>query len=810
MRLNLFMLHSMLVFVAVVTANGPSIGFHASPVNHDATSATYLARFDGGSITLAGGMLTLRAGASPAADAGVSLRWKGSATLQPREPLPGRLHFLIGDDPAAYATGIEHFGRILVADASPGIDLVVSLTQGEIEYDLLLRDGADLSGFEFGVEGGGRVVVNDAGDLVTTLGGHDIVQRAPHTFVMDHSGARRAVASRFEMRGERRVGFVVAPRQDAEVTVIDPGIATSTFLGSTLFDEATAVVLDVAGGAIVCGTTNAATFPVTSGSYDTSFGGTFSDAFVAKLSPTGALVFATFLGGSGTDAANAIALGPDGRIHVAGRTQSTNFPTSSGVYDATQSGGIDGFCAALAADGKTLAYGTYLGGSADDEVTGLAIGSGNEIFVTGYTGSVDFPSSVGAFDTTFNGAGPFLADGFLVRFPPLAQGLTFATFLGGTVLDEPRGIALSLGTPVVVGRTESADFPIFGTSLDATFGFGVQDGFLAHFDALGTTLTYSSFAGGADFDGLECVTTHADGRIFAAGYTRSPDTVIPNGFDLSPGGVEDGLLYAFSASDLFSFGSYLGGAGDDRILGIEVDIAGATYVTGRTTSADFPALQVSYDSTPNGGTDAFFTKFKAAGAGLNESGYLGGTGYDEGRGIAVDDKGAARLVGRTTSANFPIVAGAPQITIKGSSDAFVTTLPTATCSNPPTVLTYGSGKAGSTGIPTLTGVNLPAIPSTSFILRINGALPGAVPILFVGASPLALPFDGGTFLVNPIFSITLFPIGPTGRLDLPVVFGDNANLCALKLDMQAIYIDPAAAGFHHTAQTNGLEIVLGS
>lgn len=804
------MVHCMLVFAAVAAANGPSIGFHPLPANRGTLPPTYFARFDGGSIELTSGRLTLRAGMPAVSDAGVSLHWKGCASPEPSAPLPGLLHFLIGNDPSSYATGIEHFGRILVADVSPGIDLGVGIAQGELEYDLLIHDGADLDAFEFQVTGGDRIAVNGEGNLVTTLGAHDFVQRAPDTFVVDRDGARRAIASRFEMRGERRVGFSVAPRPDSEFAVIDPGIASSTFLGSTLFDEATAVVLDATGAAILCGTTNAATFPVTSGSYDTSFGGTFSDAFVAKLSPTGALVFATFLGGSGTDAANAIALGPDGRIHVAGRTQSANFPTSSGAYDATPSGGIDAFCAALAADGKTLAYGTYLGGSADDEVTGLAVGSGNEIFATGYTGSVDFPSSSGAFDTTFNGAGPFLTDGFLVRFPPLAQGLTFATYLGGTVLDEPRGLALSLGTPVVVGRTESADFPMAGTSLDATFGFGVQDGFLAHFDALGTTLTYSTFAGGADFDGLECVTTHPDGRIFAAGYTRSPDTVIPNGFDLSPGGVEDGLLYAFSASNTFSFGSYLGGAGDERILGIEVDIAGATYVTGRTTSTDFPALQVSYDNTPNGGTDAFFTKFKAAGAGLNESGYLGGSGYDEGRGIAVDDKGAARIVGRTTSANFPIVAGAPQATIQGSSDAFVTTLPTATCPNPPTVLTYGSGKAGSTGIPTLTGVNLPAIPSTSFILRINGALPGAVPILFVGVSPLALPFDGGTFLVNPIFSITLFPIGATGRLDLPVVFGDNANLCALKLDLQAIYVDPAAAGFNHTAQTNGLEIVLGS
>lgn len=737
---------------------------------------------------------------------------------RPELSLPGELCYFQGNDPSRFACGVRHYERVRIADVAPQVDFVVRVDDAGFEYDVESRDPHALAAFEFTLAGAESIAIAENGDLVVTSHGFEMRHSAPRTFAIGRDGARHAVPARFQLRGDLRVGFGIESDRAAtggslgDAIVVDPGLSFATYLGSTAFDEATAVAVDSTNATVFCGATNAASFPVTTGAYDTSFGGTFADAFVAKISSTGQLVFATFFGGSGTDGANALAIGSDGKIHVAGRTQSTDLPTSTTAFDKTGNGGIDGFVAALASDGKSLFYSSYLGGAGDEEVTGIAVNAAGDIYLTGYTGSADFPITPGVFDPNFNGGGTgsIATDAFVARLSPLATALVFATYYGGAAIDEGHGIALLGDEPAIVGRTESTLLPLAGASFDATYGGGNGDGFVARFSGNGAVLASATYVGGSDLDSLDSIAANTAFGIFVGGFARSLDVGIPQGLDLLPGGQEDGLLVVFDAALHLQWGSYLGGSLDDRIQALAVDPVGAAFVVGRTASVDFPALQQSFDPSANGGTDAFFSKIRPGGAGYNESGYLGGAGYDEAEGVAIAAGGVARIVGRTTSTNFPVTAGAPQATQKGSSDAFVAAMPTAICANAPSSSIYGLGKPGSTGIPSLAAVGVPAIPSTAMILRINGALPGASAILFVGLAQLALPFDKGLLLVNPFLSIALPPIGANGRLDIPTAFGEDPGLCGVHVDMQVMYFDPGAAGPYHTAQSNGLEIVFGS
>lgn len=724
--------------------------------------------------------------------------------LEAHDALPGVVHEFLGTDPENHRTDLRHYACVRLAWP----DLALEFRRGAqgFEYDLIAESPEALARFEFSV---GTEFELDEASTLRVFARHGVFeQRALESFVVDVNGHRYPLAGNIERRGSDRIGFV-APAIAGPV-VIDPGLQFSTYLGSTLFDEANDVAVDATGATFVCGSVSASDFPVVAGSYDTSFGGTFADAFVAKLAQNGTLVWATFLGGSSVDSAQSLALATDGRVHVGGRTQSSDFPVSTGAFDTTSNGGIDGFVAGLAADGKSLAFSSYLGGSADDEVRSLALGVGNAIFVAGYTGSIDFPATVGAYDTSFNGAGPVLTDGFVARLASTATSLTFASFFGGEQIEVASGVALSNGDPVIVGRTESTDLPTSASSHDPTYGGGLGDAFHARFDPTGAILRASTYVGGTDRDAFESVATSSDGTVFSVGFTRSVDLSILAGPDLSPAGLEDGFLFVFNANDVAAWGSYLGGAADDRALSIALDPTGASYVTGRTASSNYPAQTFAFDSTYNGATDAFFSKIRPGGiGGYNETGYLGGAGFDEGRAIAVASGGIARIVGRTTSSNFPVL-GAPQSTLKGSSDAFVASLPTAICPNPPTTSVYGTGKAGQNGIPVLGALGLPAIPSTTMILQIINAKPGAIPLLFLGFAPIAVPFDNGTLLTNPLVIVTLPPFNAQGRLDVPTPFGEDVGLCGISLYLQSIYIDPVASGFYHTAQTNGLVLTFGS
>ena len=221
------------------------------------------------------------------------------------------------------------------------------------------------------------------------------------------------------------------------------------------------------------GSTSSSGFPSTPGAFDPSLndGG---DAFVVKLNPAGSgLVYATFVGGMGTDDGYDIALSGNGSAYVTGRTSSSDFPTTPGAFDPSINGAPDAFVAKLNPAGNGLDYATFLGGSGLESGLAIALDGTNSAYVTGWTVSSNFPTTPDAFDTSFNG----WSDGFVAKVDPGGSGLNYATFLGGNWYDEAYGIAVDgAGSVYVTGQTSSSDFPTTPGAFNTIYNTGYNNG----------------------------------------------------------------------------------------------------------------------------------------------------------------------------------------------------------------------------------------------------------------------------------------------------------------------------------------------
>ncbi len=464
------------------------------------------------------------------------------------------------------------------------------------------------------------------------------------------------------------VGFAVLAmggHGEAREAAVDAAVVSSAVLGGTGLDSANAVAVDRNGNIYVAGETASADFPVLGSSR--AFAGV-SDAFVAKLDPTGrVLLYSTFLGGSEADVASGIAVDAAGNAWVAGETLSPDFPTTSDALRRDPAGASDAFLAKLDPSGNAVLYATRIGGAGFDRANALAVGVGDNVAVAGRTGSSDFPTTAGAAQTFFRG-GDF--DAFVSRFDSSGQ-LTSSTFLGGSENDAAFGVALDGGAVWIAGGTRSPDFPATtGAFQSSNFA---TDAFATKLDSAGG-FVYSTFLGGSFVDRANAISVDSLGHAFVAGQAGSPDFPMASPVQAaSGGGANDGFLAeldparAGDASLLFS--TYLGGSGDDRSSGVAI-AGGELFFAGQTSSADFPLLGFTPPSGGGGASDAFVARLQLAGAPrLSFSALVGGSGDDRAFAVAANPAGEAILAGRTDSAGFP--SGAVRVGPGGSTDAFV-------------------------------------------------------------------------------------------------------------------------------------------
>ncbi|MHA1354738.1 MAG: SBBP repeat-containing protein [Candidatus Heimdallarchaeota archaeon] len=441
----------------------------------------------------------------------------------------------------------------------------------------------------------------------------------------------------------------------------------SSFLGGSSDDKIASIAVAADGSSYVTGYTSSDDFPTLNAFNDTK-GSTYTDAFIAKFSVNGSLLWSTYLGGSQHDRSKDIAVDGDGNCYVTGDTYSNDFPTLN-AYNDTLSGFNDVFISKFSSSG-TLLWSTYLGGAGNDDGYAIAVDNAGKCYVTGETCSSNFPV-LNAYDDTLASSPPE-DDAFIAKFSSSGN-LLWSTYLGGSEQDTGFDIALDgYGRCFAIGRTDSADFPTYDAYCD-TYS-GKDDVFITKFSSDGLLL-WSTYFGGSGRDWGNGIAIAKDDSCYVTGETNSTNFPTLNAYnDTLSSTWQTAFVSKFTASGSLLWSTYLGGSKEDTGNAIAVDSSENCYVTGRTYSEDFPTLN-AYDSTFNSAGDTFSTKFSDNGS-LIWSTYLGGTNYEVAESIAVSDDDHCYVVGRTSSNDFPLM-NAYDTKLNGTSDGFITVFKTS-------------------------------------------------------------------------------------------------------------------------------------
>ena len=573
-----------------------------------------------------------------------------------------RVNYAIGRDPSRWHIGIPTFARVRYRHLWPGIDAEVHGDRGRLAYDFVLSPRADPSNVILALAGGRSIRAGDRGGLVIRLAGGGLVrQLAPHAYQLV-AGRRRSVPVSYVRDGDRvgvrlarfdrRRALVIDPvlaystylggsdddvgravavdssgaayfagltlstnypalagapqtafggEEDAVVTKLDPsgtGLVYSTYLGGARIDEAHAIVVDPSGTAYVAGRTDSSDFPATGGAYQKAQGGG-ENAFVAKLGPSGQLIYATYFGGTGNTDAEGLAIDSTGAAYITGFAQSSTLSTTTGALQTTFGGGVDGYVAKFNASGSQLLYSTYLGGSGDDFARSIALDPGGAVYVTGATSSPNFPTTAGAMQAANAGA----SDAFVTKLSTTAFVLPFySTYLGGAGNDSGAAIAVDAsGEAYLTGETLSSNFPATPGALQGA-NAGGGDGFVTELNAAGTAAVYSTYLGGTGSDMGQAIALDSSRGAYVAGVTQSSDfPVTPGAVQATSAGNGDGFVSKLdpNGSQLL-LSSYLGGAQLDLLDGAAVGTTGAAYLIGLSGSTDYPTSPGVFQPAPAG------------------------------------------------------------------------------------------------------------------------------------------------------------------------------------------------------------------
>ena len=570
----------------------------------------------------------------------------GQPKLVGEQPLLARANYLTATRQGTAAL----YQRARYRNLYPGVDLVFHGQQSEPEFDFEIAAGASASQIRLNLRGHRRLAVAPDGSLQIDAAGGQIRWHRP---VVIQDGAR--IEGRFRLLSANAVGFILGPHDRAKPLVIDPTLSYSTYFGASGNDGGLSITTDSIGNVYIAGLTTSPDLPVSRTAVQSAYGGQASainsgDTFVAKFTAAGAISFVTYLGGSGDDTPGGIAVDLSGNVYVTGMTTSRNFPVTANApqrtYGGTGGGQLlpagDAYVVKLNSTGSQILYATYLGGTADDAGGAIAVDALGNAYIAGSTASSAFPVTEGAFQTTYKGnigqpslprfGMPFRRRGdvFVTKINPGGTALLYSTLLGGQREEVPRALAIDAqGNAYIAGYTLSGDFPV-------------------------TANAYQRQHRGSDLSN----------EFFNLG-----DAFITK---LNPSGT--GLVYS----------TYLGGTGDDVIAGLTLDAAANVYVTGATSSKDFPVTAGVY-STRNRGPvdgafesvdddqlwgDGFVAKLSADGSRLLLATYFGGTGDDIPVGIALDQSGNIIIAGMTVSPNLPVTADAAQSQFGGRARTF--------------------------------------------------------------------------------------------------------------------------------------------
>ena len=619
-------------------------------------TSTNKAKMDGAAHSLQSGM----GATNPAGVLRVKLRNANpAAKVTGVDELAGTSNYFIGSDPKNWRKNVPNYKKVKYEGIYSGIDLVYYGNERQLEYDFIVSPGADAHRISLRLRGAQRIRRDERGDLVLDIGDGEILWRKPVAYQQEN-GTRHEIAAHYVIENKNRVGFEVAKYDASRPLYIDP-LVYSTYLGGPYGNYGNGITVDSRGNFYVTGYTNSQSFPTTPGAFQTyclpkTGPCLVAYAFVTEFNPSGGLVYSTYLGASerlsaGDAEGNGIAVDAQGEAYVTG-TAGDGFPVTPGAFQATCCGA---FVTEINPTGSALVYSTYLGAGSG---YGIAVDSSGNAYVTGTTGG-GFPVTPGAFQTTLGGA----QNAFVSKLNPTGSALVYSTYLGGTGPDASNAIAVdSSGNAYVTGYTTSNNFPVtsgaFQTACDVDDN-GCGNAFISTINSAGSGLVYSTYLGGSSgYDGGYGIAVDSASNAYITGLTASTDFPVTLGaLQTNYGGAWDAFVSKInSAGSALVYSTYLGGSGQDNGYGIAVDTVGNAYVTGQTGSANFPVTPSAFQTTCCG---AFVTEINAAGSALVYSTYLDNGSASS---IAVDSAANIYLTGSTTSDDFPVTPNALQTT----------------------------------------------------------------------------------------------------------------------------------------------------
>ena len=577
--------------------------------------------------------------------------------------LPGRVNYLLGKDPSGWLRGLPTYARVRYRGLWPGVDAAFYGRSGRLEYDFDVAPRADPSRIALAFDGARRLRIAADGSLRITVAGGEVRQLAPHAY-QRIGGRRVAVASSYRLTGSR-VRIRLGPHDRSRPLVIDPALAYATYLGGAGTDLLGGVAADAAGDAYVSGSTTSTDFPHTTGA---SAGA--QDAVVAKLNPAGtALVYSTFIGGTGSDSTGSIAVDGAGDAYIAGTTTSRDFPVTDQAFQVANHDFFnppdgDLFVTKLSPDGSSLVYSTYLGGSGKELGGALALGGGGSVYVAGVSQSPDYPTTPGALRP----ASPYVSKPVLTRLSADGSGVVSSTY-GGGLAESVTGIALDPGANAYITGQSSGGLTTTPGAYQTTYA-GDNDGYVQKLNPTGTALVYSTYLGTGATDYATGVAVDASGHAYVTGTTHNAAYYA---FPTTPGvlrptgdGDEDQFVAKFNPDgSALDYSTLLGSVGPASSGKVAVDGAGHAYVTGAGTA--LPTTAGAAQAAPAGSSDGLLAELAPDGSNLAYATFLGGTQYDRSSGLAFGPAGSLFLTGFTGSPDFPVTAGAVQGHFAGSA-----------------------------------------------------------------------------------------------------------------------------------------------
>ena len=733
------------------------------------------------------------------------MRFEGSNStpkIAGTNPLPGKINYFIGNDPAKWHTDIPSYGAVRYKNVYPGVDAVFYGNQQRLEYDFVVAPGADPKAIVLNIEGARKLGVNSRGDLMIGVARGGVALQKPVVY-QEINGERREIAANYVI-ADHHVRFSLADYDRTQPLTIDPVLNYSTYIGGESLDYAQGIALDAAGDAYIAGLTFSTMYPQQNPESTTppSDIAALGTAFVSELNPTGsALLYSTYLGGSGNstagfgDQANGIAVDAATplNIYVTGFTYSTDFPVSTtplAPLQATFPTGNTGETAFItkltpsATGSAQLAYSSYLGGNTQDDAQGIAVDTTGNAYIAGETASSNFPTMGTPVTTGLKSAA---GNAFLTKINTTASGaasLVYSTYLGGTaaastflfsVADIAFGVTIDTNSNAyVVGGTASTDFPTAGTAINsATCGAnGNGSAFISVINTTNGNLGYSQCLTGSSQEyatsvslgtGVPAVTTkvaYITGQTFSANFPVTSPSIPVGGGSVTAGVAFVSLVNTNSTTPL-QYSTFLGGNNGDTGYSIGSDALGNAYVVGTTASSDFPvtpgALQ-TVNNNPNNST-AFVSKIGPNGLGMADliySTYYGGqtlnntlTEGDFGFGLAVSGTNAY-ITGSMAAPDMLVSSTAFQkmLGAGATANAFVADLPmVAGISVSPTFINFGTQAIGVATAPqtvTVTNNSSTTVTFTSIaVVPISPAAPATDFAIASGSNTCGASIAGG-------------------------------------------------------------------